>query len=218
MRTFTATLALLALAATSQAQEHHGLVVGSGGVATTSEGSSGEATVEVGYRVAPHLVAFGHFGTQRNIQPSFVQPFVDTTVAALDAMNLQVVATPQVKAYSTLGGLRYEFPTGMYVTPYVFGALGMTRLSSSAAFAFTSGVAPDGTKPTAGQDITDLITNGGYFTPPASSTSFATRLGGGVLIPIGARLAADVRYAWAHVNSATPINAGSLMFGVGVRF
>jgi opacity protein-like surface antigen len=114
------------------AQTERGYVAGEGGFAMTHETTSGDALVEGGIRVAPHLLLFGDVGQFHDVQPSDVQPSVDTTTALLSsAQGLTTIGTGGVPAWYAQSRLRYEMPLAGRITPYALGGLGFARLCRS---------------------------------------------------------------------------------------
>ena len=84
MKVITMAAVLVALsAAPSMAQTERGYVGGAGGFAVSPDATSGDVLGEVGVRVAPHLMVFGDLGQFHNLQPSDVQPSVDSATATL---------------------------------------------------------------------------------------------------------------------------------------
>jgi opacity protein-like surface antigen len=210
--------AALCAAAPAFAQSERAYVTGIGGVATTSEATSGDVLGEVGVHVAKHLSLFGDVGQFHNLQPSDVQPTVDSTVATLSAdQGLSVLGTGRVPAVYSVGGVRYEASHGR-VAPYVLGGIGFARLMPTAHFTYSSGTLPDGSTPTVGDDVTSQVISAGAFTAPAASTAAMFTLGGGVEIPLARRWAVDAGYRFARVAADTPLNAQGATFGVGYRF
>ena len=124
--------AIVAAAPASAFAQTHAYVNGAGGFATTTDGTSGDVLGEAGVRVAPNLFVFGDVGRFHNLQPSAVQPAIDTTVQTLSAIGVDVTSTSSVPAWYTSGGVRYQIPTRARVTPYVFTSVGMARLTPRA--------------------------------------------------------------------------------------
>jgi opacity protein-like surface antigen len=210
---------LALIAAPLRAQTERGYVAGAGGFAMTHETTSGDALVEGGIRAAPHLLLFADVGQFHDVQPSDVQPSVDTTTALLSsAQGLTTIGTGRVPAWYAQSGLRYEMPLAGRLTPYAVGGLGFARLSPTAQFTFSSGTLPDGTTPTVGSDVTSQITNAGFFTAPPASTALMVTLGGGVAIPIAPHWSADVGYRFSRIAADTPLSAQGATFGIGYRF
>ena len=186
-------IAIVFLAAPAFAQAERGYVGGSGGFAVTLEAMSGGAMIEAGYRIAPRLFVFGDFGQYHDLQPSDVQPAVDSATEQLSTGGLNTIGTGRVPANYLLGGLRYEAPSMGRVVPYALGGVGFAHLSPTATFTYSSGTMPDGSTATPGQDITSEIGSSGGFTAPASSNALMYSLGGGVQIPVFGAWTADPR-------------------------
>jgi len=211
--------ALLLPAAPAFAQTERGYISGVGGVAITQDATSADALAEVGVRIAPHLLVFGDLGRFRNLQPSDVQPGIDSTTSALSTtQGLNVIGTGRVPAVYSVGGLRYEISPEKRLSPYVLGGVGLARLQPTAQFTYSSGVLPDGSTPSVGDDVTSQIESAGAFSLPAASTAFMFTLGGGVSVPVSRGWAVDAAYRFSRVNADTPLNAQGLTFGVGYRF
>jgi hypothetical protein len=146
------------------AQSERGYLDGSGGFAISPEGTSGDVLFEGGVRVAPHPLVFGDLGWFHNLQPSAVQPSVDSaTAAALASQGLGVTGIGRVPATYSLGGLRFESSIGRHLSSYILGGVGMARLTPSARFTLASGTLPDGTTPSPGQDVTRRLSRPATF-------------------------------------------------------
>ncbi len=91
-RVITVTAIIVLAAAPSFAQSARGFVTGAGGFAVSPDTTSGDWLGEAGVRVAPNLFVFGDLGQFRNLQPSEVQPAIDTTTAMVSGSGLTVVA------------------------------------------------------------------------------------------------------------------------------
>src|SRR5262245_9503410 len=170
MKVISMAAALIALtAAPSVAQTGRGYLSGAGGFAVSPDTTSGNMLGEVGVRVAPHLLVFGDLGQFRNVQPSDVQPAIDSTTTTLAGSGLNVIGTGRVPAVYSVGGLRFEAPTKSAVSPYVLGGVGFARLSPTAKFTFSSGTLPDGSTPAVGDDVTSQLETAGAFTTPTAS-------------------------------------------------
>ena len=205
-------------AAPSLAQpSDRGYVNVGGGVAISSDTTSGNILGEVGVRVARNVFVFGDLGQFHNLQPSLVQPTVDATTLALAGDGLTVNGTGRVPALQLLGGVRYVIPTHGGVAPYVLGGAGMARLMPTAEFTYSSGTIT-GATPAPGDDVTSQLISNGDFTNPPASNAFMFTFGGGVQVPIAPHVDVDVGYRVSRVNSDTPVNAQSIMAGVGYRF
>jgi opacity protein-like surface antigen len=208
---------IAATAAPSFAQTDRGYITAGGGVAISSDTTSGDVVAEVGWRIAPNLFVFGDVGQFHNLQPSQLQPTVDSAEVMLSANGIAVDGTARVPAFHAIGGLRYAFPTGKGFSPYVLGGIGFARLSPTAEFTYSSGTLT-GFTPTAGDDVTSELTSLGDFTPPAATTAFMFSLGGGVDVPVAPHLMIDVGYRLSRVQADTPVNASSIVAGFGYRF
>ena len=201
------------------AQSERGYITGVGGFAATSDTTSGNVLGEAGVRIAPHLLVFGSLGEFHNLQPSELQPTVDSTTAVLAAgQGLNVLGTARVPAWYSVGGLRFEVPTSGHVSPYLLGGIGAARLNPTAQFTFSSGTLPDGSTPTVGDDVTSQLVAAGDFTAPPSTTAFMFTLGGGVEIPVSRHWAIDAGYRFSRVAADTPLNTQGATFGFGYRF
>jgi hypothetical protein len=69
---------IAATAAPSFAQSDRGYITAGGGVAISSDTTSGDVLAEVGWRIAPNLFVFGDFGQLHNLQPSQLPPEAGT--------------------------------------------------------------------------------------------------------------------------------------------
>jgi opacity protein-like surface antigen len=197
----------LCAAAPLFAQTERAYVTGVGGVARSTDTTSGDAMAEVGVRIAPHLLAFGDVGRFQNLQPSDVQTPIAATTSQLSAsQGLSVIGTGSVPAWYSIGGLRFEVPLQGRVQPYVFGGAGFARLMPTAQFTLSSGTLPDGTAPALGTDVTDQLETSGAFTAPAASTAFMYSLGGGIEVPVARHWAVDAGYRYSRINADTPAN------------
>jgi opacity protein-like surface antigen len=213
----TATLALAAVPAFAQSSNVYANVAG--GFAVGPDGTSGDMLGEVGVHLTPRLSVFGDIGQFHNLQPSTVQPSVDSTAATLAAGGLSVTGEARVPAWYSMGGVRWTFPETARLTPYVFGGAGFARLTPSAKFTYNSGTLVGAvTAPVSGDDVTTQLVSLGDFTQPPASTAFMFSVGGGVETPIAPHLVADVGYRVSRVSADTPLNAQSVTFGVGYRF
>ena len=201
------------------AQTERAYVTGVGGFAASTDTTSGNVVGEAGVRIAPHLLVFGNLGQFHNLQPSDVQPEVDSTTATLaGTTGLNVTGTARVPAWYSVGGLRYEVPARGRVLPYVLGGIGFARLTPTGQFTFSSGTLPDGSTPAVGADVTSQLVTAGYFTAPVATNAFMYSLGAGVEVPVARHWAVDAGYRFSRVEADTPLNAQGLTFGFGYRF
>ena len=201
----------------SFAQSERGYVNVGGGVAISSETTSGNVLGEVGVRVARNLFVFGDIGQFHNLQPSLVQPTVDATEQALSSDGIAVTGTGRVPALQLQGGVRYLIATHAGAAPYVLGGVGLARLAPTAQFLYNSGTIA-GVTPAPGDDVTSQLVAQGDFTAPPATNAFMFTVGGGVQVPIAPRLSVDLGYRLSRIDSDTPVNAQTIMAGVGFRF
>lgn len=219
MKALFITAALALIAAPSYAQHPSVYANVAGGFAVSPDGTSGDVLGEVGVRIAPHLSVFGDLGQFHNLQPSKIQPAIDSTDATLAADGLSVTGVGRVPAWYSMGGLRWSMPMNARLSPYVFGGAGFARLTPTAAFSYGSGTLVGAlTVPAAGDDVTAQIVSLGDFTQPPASNAFMFSVGGGVEAPIAPHLVADVGYRVSRIAADTPVSAQSVTFGVGYRF
>src|SRR3954471_18352333 len=181
MKIFLVAAALALIATPSYAQGSSVYANLAGGFAVGPDGTSGDVLGEVGVRVAPHLSLFGNVGQFHNLQPSLVQPALDSTDATLGAGGLSVNGVAHVPAWYSMGGLRYRTPTVARLSPYVFGGIGVARLTPKAQFLYSSGTLVGSTNtPASGDDVTAQLVSLGDFTQPPASNAFMFAVGGGV--------------------------------------
>jgi opacity protein-like surface antigen len=219
MKTLFIITTLALAAAPSYAQSSSVSASVAGGFAVSPDGTSGDALGEVGFRIARHLSVFGDIGQFHNLQPSVVQPSVDSVDATLAESGLTVTGVARVPAWYSMGGVRWTMPINSRVSPYVFGSAGFARLTPAARFTYQSGTLLGATTaPATGDDVTAQLVSTGEFVQPAASTAGMFAVGGGVEAPIAAHLVADIGYRVSRVSADTPLNAQSVTFGVGYRF
>jgi len=217
MRTLILAAAIAIAPAAAFAQPARAYVNGTGGFATTTDGTSGDVSAEAGVKVAPHLFVFGDVGRFHNLQPSEVTSAVDATTATLSTLGIDVTGNARVPAWYTTGGVRAEIPTGHHVMPYVFGSVGLARLTPEATFSYNSGTI-GATTPTVGDDVTPQVVSLGNYTQPAATNALMISGGGGIEAPIAGRLVLDASYRISRVNAESPLHPQGLTFGVGYRF
>jgi opacity protein-like surface antigen len=216
--TLLATVTLLT-AAPSMAQTERGYVAGLGGFTVSPEKTSGDVLGEVGVRIAPHLAGFVDLGQFRNLQPSDAQAAVDSTTTTLStAQGLDVLGTPRVPAWYSIGGVRYNVPLHTRLSPYVLGGIGAARLSPTARFTYSDGTLPDGSTSTAGTDVTSQLTSAGDFTPPPATTAFMFTFGGGLEVAAARHWLIDAGYRTSRISADTPLTTQGATFGFGYRF
>src|SRR5262245_31345205 len=207
MRTWLMVAAIALAPAAAFAQTERGYITGVGGFAITADTTSPDVLAEGGVRIAPHLSVFGDAGRFRNLQPSQVQDNVDLTTQASADEGLSVIGTGKVPAAFAIGGLRYEASAFRHLSPYILGGVGVAHLKPTARFTYSSGTLPDGSTPTAGQDVTTAVETAFDFTLPLPETAFMATIGGGVQVPVSRHWAFDADYRFSRIASDTPLNA-----------
>jgi opacity protein-like surface antigen len=200
------------------AQEPRGYVEGTGGLSSITGTKTADATGEVGVRIAPNVLLFGNVGRLHDIHSSSLQASVDDAVGALATGDLTATATARTPASYSMGGVRIQLANHSAITPYVFGGVGVARLSPSVRFTYNSGTTLSGNSAAAGDDITSDVLSSGVFTQPASTTGLMLRAGGGVQIPLGKHLLGDIGYSRSRISTDTPIHTQDLTFGLGFKF
>jgi opacity protein-like surface antigen len=204
-------------------QDAAAYVTGLGGFQAATGSTTGDVLIEGGVRVAPHVMIFGDLGWFKNLQ-SDLTPSLNNTVTSLqNGQGLNVSGSGTLPAVYSIGGVRVEIPVSDLFLPYVLGGAGVARLNPTQQFSFVSGVMPDGTTPTAGQDVTTSLTTAGALTMPVASTAFMYTLGGGVQVPIASRWIIDAAYRYSRIAadttlSAAPLNTNGMTIGLGYRF
>jgi opacity protein-like surface antigen len=216
-RLIMAAAAVACCARPSFAQTDRAYVNVGGGVAFSAGSSSGDVLGEVGVRVARNLFVFGSVGQIHDLDSSMVQPAVDATTFALSSEGVTVTGTGRVPAWQTVGGARYLIPLRGSMTPYLLGGVGVAHLAPTAEFVYGSGTIP-GAAPAPGDDVTAQLISLGDYTQPASTNAFMFTIGGGVQVPVAPRISIDVGYRMSRINTDTPVNAQSVIAGVGYRF
>ena len=207
----------------SGGQDAKGYIAGAGGFASAVGNTTGDAMLEAGVRIAPHVMVFGNVGRFGNLQAD-LQPTLDATTAALSTnQGLSVIGGGSVAATYFTGGLRVEVPTNSRFMPYLLGGLGVANLNPTAQFSFVSGTMPDGSTPAVGADVTSAIISTGNFTAPPSSTALMLTFGGGVQVPVASHWIVDAGYRYSHIAadstlSASPLTTNGMTFGFGYRF
>jgi opacity protein-like surface antigen len=227
MKPFVLTLAIVAFAAPSFAQEAGGpnaagYVSVFAGPVWSAGNSTGSVLFEGGARIAPHLMVFGNVGHFANLQGDF-NPTLDTAATTLANDGLDVTADGTLPAWYGIGGLRAEIAASKHLLPYALGGVGAAHLDPIAQITFNGGTLPDGTSPATGTDVSAALAASGTYTMPAASTAFMFMLGGGVQIPLEPHWIVDAGYRYSHIAadttlSATPLNTNSMTFGFGYRF
>ena len=222
MRSVIVAAAILMWPALSAAQEPRGFVDASGGVTAVAGAATGDVVGEVGVRVAPNLFVFGNLGRFRNLDSSSFMSASDAVAADFAASGLNLTNSATTPAWYSLGGVRYAMPGALgvskHVTPYVLAGAGVAHLTPQYHFIYASGTFPGPSTPSAGDDVTDLLTLMGQLTGPTGSSAFMFCAGGGVELPVTPRVGVNVGYRLSHIAADTPVNANSFTVGLGYRF
>jgi opacity protein-like surface antigen len=208
-----------------EGQDPRGYAAALGGFASslgTAGNTTGDVRFEGGVRIAPHVMVVANVGRFADLQPE-LQPTLVSTTADLANQGIFVTGGGSLPAWYGTGGVRAELPVGSRLVPYLLATVGVARLNPAPAFIYTSGILPDGSTPTAGADVTPILTVSGRVAAPTSSTAPMFTLGGGVQIPVAPHVAIDAGYRYSRINADTslnalPLNANGLTFGVGYRF
>jgi len=218
MRVFVIVIAVFIVSVSSSyAQTPNLYIGGSGGSAAGPDGASSDTFGEIGWRIARRLSLYGDVGEIRNLQPSAVQPIVDSTTALLAGDGLTVIGTAREPVWYSVGGLRVETPAWRNLTPYMFGGAGFARITPAAQFTYSAGTLP-GAAPSPGDDVTQQLTSLGDFTQPAAATAPMLSLGGGVVVPVVHHLSVDIGYRYARIAADTPLHTQGATMGFGYRF
>ena len=212
------TLAIVVWGSAAYAQTPRAYVEGAAGLSTITGATTGQATGEVGIRVAPRVVLFGNVGRMRDAQSTALQTSVNDAITAMAATNLTATATVRNPAWYSLGGARIDLSNRSPITPYVFGALGFAHLAPTTKFLYSSGPTLTGNDAVTGDDITADVVANGLFTTPAAKTGLMLRTGGGVQVPLGKYLLGNVGYSVSRISATTPLHSQDVTFGVGIRF
>jgi len=135
-------------------------------------------------RVAPHLMVFGDVGQFRSLQPDLQPTLASATTSLATTQGLTLNGGGSLPATYGLGGVRLEIPISPIVLPYVLGGAGIAHLNPTPQLLYASGVMPDGSTPSVGQDVTASLTSAGLYTAPPASTAFMFTTGGGVQVQV----------------------------------
>ncbi|MDP3719464.1 MAG: outer membrane beta-barrel protein [Acidobacteriota bacterium] len=183
-------LAAFTFAATPATAQNRGSVGGQAGVTFQSETATvfaGEFTV----RLAPVAEIYGSVGRMQDAMPSEIQDILNFVDSSLNA---------SVPALYGISGVRLGLSEGS-VRPYGIAGAGLAHLAGKFEYA--------------GRDITSLVEDEiGYS---LTSTEFAFELGGGVIIPAGAKAFIDTGYRYMRITGSD-MNVSRVYGGFGVRF
>lgn len=204
-------------------QDAPAYITGLGGFQAATGQTTGDVLLEGGVRIAPHVMVFGDLGWFKNLQGDLTSSLNSTVTSLQNSQGLIVTGSGTLPALYSIGGARVEIPASDLFLPYVFGGAGVAHLTPTQQFLFSSGTMPDGSTPTAGQNVTSSLTTTGVFTPTPASNAFMYTVGGGVLIPVAQRWVVDAAYRYSRIAadstlSASPLSTNGMTFGLGYRF
>lgn len=218
MRTFIFTVTVTILPAVVLAQTPpRAYVAGTAGWAVGPDGTSGNMLGEIGVRVAPHVAVFGSLGQFHNLEPSDLEPTVDTLQSSVSGAGLDVKASARVPATYSLGGVRISGTERHRLVPYVLGGAGVARIEPQATFTVVSG-GLDGDPLSPGSDVTSKLITLGLFQKPAATNEWLYSAGAGANVLLDRHFVVDGGYRYDHVSGDTPLHAQSVTVGVGYRF
>jgi len=212
------TIAILVWGSAAYAQEPRAYVEGTAGFSSLTGGTTGNATGEIGIRVAPRVMLFGNVGRMHDAESSALQSSFNDAITALAANDLTATGTVRTPLWYSLGGARINLANRSAIMPYVFGAVGFAHLAPSVRFLYDGGTTLTGDTATLGDDITGQVETNGFFTAPATTTGLMLRTGGGVQVPLGKHLLGNVGYSVSRISADNPLHAQDVTFGVGVKF
>ena len=212
------TIAILGWGSAAYAQEPRAYVEGTAGFSSLTGGTTGNATGEIGIRVAPRVMLFGNVGRMHDAESSALQSSFNDAITALAANDLTATGTVRTPLWYSLGGARINLANRSAIMPYVFGAVGFAHLAPSVRFLYDGGTTLTGDTATLGDDITGQVETNGFFTAPATTTGLMLRTGGGVQVPLGKHLLGNVGYSVSRISADNPLHAQDVTFGVGVKF
>lgn len=202
----------------SERGEPVGYLVGNIGLSATSDVTAPTGDIEVGVHVSKHLSVFGGYGFLRNLEPSTLQPYVDIAVTQIAQRNIHVTGQPREAAQYAWGGLRFDVPTAIHVSPYVMAGGGWARSAPSAQFTYAAGSATvNGGTATAGQDATNDVLSTGVFVGD-SWNAVMVRWAAGLSVPIRGAWGVEGRYSWSRMFAPNTVNAQGLTAGVTFQF
>jgi Outer membrane protein beta-barrel domain len=180
----------LVAAAPPAAAQGRGTVAGQVGVTFQSE-TAAVFGGEFGVAVAPMVHIYGAVGRMQDALPNDIQDVIDLIDDRVDL---------SLPTFYAMGGVRAVMPSGP-ARPYVVFGAGLAHVGLTAEFN--------------GIDITDDVEDA--IDEDLTTNEFAFELGGGLMIPVGARGFVDAGYRYTRINGAD-INVSRVYGGFGVRF
>jgi opacity protein-like surface antigen len=200
----TIMVAVMCVLAASAAQaQDRGYAQGMSGLTFQSE-ASGLFGGEFGVNVHRDVLIYGQVGRMLNILPKSVQDDLDDAAQELTFLTgSRWEFDGKVPATYFGGGIKVLVPTGTAVRPYVLGGIGMANMKASIR------------EIDLGEILDDLVDAGFLDEDDVRGTQFAFELGGGLVIPVGARLQVDAGYRFMRISE---VNVSRFVGGFGVRF
>jgi opacity protein-like surface antigen len=202
VKTIIAAMFALLIATSSHGQDK-GYVQGVGGLTFQSE-ISGLFGGEFGANVTRDVQIYGQVGRMINILPKSIQDDLDDAAQALTLLTGdRWQFDGKIPATYFGGGLKLLIPTGARVRPFVIAGVGAATMKASIK------------EIDLGEILDDLIDEGFIDEGDVRGTEFAFELGGGLSIPVGARMQIDGGYRLMRISR---VNVSRFVGGVGVRF
>lgn len=202
MKTIMAAMMCVVAASAAQAQDR-GYAQGVGGLTFQSE-ASGLFGGEFGVNVHRDVLIYGQVGRMLNILPKSVQDDLDDAAQELTFLTgSRWEFDGKIPATYFGGGIKVLVPTGGAVRPYLLGGVGMANMKASVS------------EIDLGEILDDLVDAGYLDEDDVRGTEFAFELGGGLVIPVGARLQVDAGYRFMRISE---VNVSRFVGGFGVRF
>jgi hypothetical protein len=202
VKTIMAAVMCLLAASAAQAQDK-GYVQGVGGLTFQSE-ISGLFGGEFGVNAHENIQIYGQAGRMLNILPKSVQDDLDDagqTLSLLTGDRWEFDGKMPATYFG--GGVKFLIPTRAAVRPYILGGIGVAHIKASVK------------EIDLGEILDDLVDEGFIDEDDVRGTKFAFEVGGGVAIPLGARVQLDAGYRFMRISEA---NVSRFAGGLGFRF
>ena len=191
---------------------------------TAGDQGTGIVAVDLGVRIAPHLIAFGDGGWLPNFQKGLQPLLLNMTTSLYADHAISTTGTGTLRALYGLGGLSIAGPTLGQFTPYVLGGVGVARLSPTVHFTYHSGTIPgQAAAPAADADVTATLTSANLFTAPPTSSPLMFMAGGGLRLALALHSLLDAEYRYSRIAADAALTApaestNAITFGFGYRF
>jgi opacity protein-like surface antigen len=165
---------------------------------------------EIGVTVAPRIQLFAEAGQVRDTSPTTLGTDAQQIAGYLARTQSNVGFSVKQPATIGLAGVRFVFPSGSAVEPYVLAGAGMARVQRKVAF--TVG----------GSDVTSTIDQFGVALGTGlsgSETKAMLSFGGGVAWPAWRQLVVDFQFRYGRIlTEDQSTNVARAGIGLGVRF